>query len=246
MSDQSQTAQQPFVELSRRFRKLDQTAKAEETALDSYTVGLFWPDKNLSWDDLLNESRVVVLGEPGSGKTWELRERVRLLADRGEFAFFIRLDQLVGRELKTLLNAEDQRRFIQWKQNTAQAHFFLDSVDEAKFHKVSDFYATLERFVNEIGADSLGRAKIFLSSRISEWKPASDAFEFRRLFPMPPTMIVSLIVSVVNIIVTVVSMTVSVVKVSLTVVSVTVSVVKMAFWTLSEALLAGKFAPKTW
>jgi hypothetical protein len=76
MSDQSQTAQQPFIELNRRFRKLDQTAKAEETALDSYTVGLLWPDKNLSWDDLLKESRVVVLGEPGSGKTWELRERV--------------------------------------------------------------------------------------------------------------------------------------------------------------------------
>jgi len=63
MSGQSQTTQQPFVELNRRFRKLDQTAKAEETALDSYTVGLLWPDKNLSWDDLLKESRVVVLGE---------------------------------------------------------------------------------------------------------------------------------------------------------------------------------------
>ncbi len=189
MSDLSQTAQQPFVELNRRFRTLDQKAKAEETALDSYTAGLLWPDKNLSWDDLLNESRVIVLGEAGSGKTWELRERVRLLTVRGEFAFFIRLDQLVGRELKTVLNAEEQGRYAQWKQSTSPAHFFLDSVDEAKFHKVSDFYATLQRFANEIGTDSLGRAKLFLSSRISEWKPASDAFEFRRLFPLPPTMI---------------------------------------------------------
>src|SRR5260221_14091792 len=68
-------------------------------------------DKNLSWDDLLKESRVVVLGEPGSGKTWELRERFRLLAGRGEFAFFIRPDRLVGRELKNTLECRRSTSF---------------------------------------------------------------------------------------------------------------------------------------
>jgi hypothetical protein len=38
MSEQSLFGQQQFVELNRRFRKLDREAKAEETALDSYTL----------------------------------------------------------------------------------------------------------------------------------------------------------------------------------------------------------------
>jgi len=186
MSDESHNEQPSFVELNRCFRKLEQKAKAEDAALASYTTSLIWGQSSFSWDALLDESRVIILGEPGSGKTWELRERVKRFTSQGRFAFFIRLDQLAGRELWALLSADEQQRFMKWKQSNEIAHFFLDSVDEAKFRKISDFYAGLERFRNDIGADHLGRAKIFLSSRISEWKPSNDAFEFRLLFPLPP------------------------------------------------------------
>ena len=189
MSEQSKIEQLPFVELNRRFRKLEEDAKSEDAALASYTAGFFGRDSSYNWDDLLKEFRVVILGEPGSGKTWELRERVKILVARGEFAFFIRLDQLVRRDLFALFSDEEQRRFTKWEQSGAPAYFFLDSVDEAKFRNLSDFYSTLERFSNELGGELLVRAKIFLSSRISEWKPASDAFEIRRLFPLPPTMV---------------------------------------------------------
>jgi hypothetical protein len=40
MLEQPNSEQQPFIELNRRFRKLDQKAKAEETALESYTASL--------------------------------------------------------------------------------------------------------------------------------------------------------------------------------------------------------------
>ena len=175
-----------FVELNRRFRKLKQKAKAEEAAVESYTGCFFWQMDSLSWDDLLKEYRAVVLGEPGSGKSWEMRERARLLNSQGASAFFVRLDQLVERELPKLFDTDEQSRFTRWKQSQSVACFFLDSVDEAKFRKVSDFHATLNRFRNELGSDLLLRTKIFLSSRISEWKPFTDGFEFQRLFPVPP------------------------------------------------------------
>lgn len=175
-----------FIELNRRFRKLERAAKPEEAAVESYTTDFLWQVGGLSWDDLLKENRAIVLGEPGSGKSWELRERAKLLNSHGAFAFFVRLDQLVERELPKLFDADEQSRFNRWKQSRNVAYFFLDSVDEAKFRKISDFHATLSRFRNELGPDLILRTKIFLSSRISEWKPLVDGFEFQRLFPLPP------------------------------------------------------------
>src|SRR5262245_60694652 len=82
-----------FGVLNRRFRKLEKNTKAEEAALESYTFDAGRRLSTLSWEDVLNSSRTVILGEPGSGKTWELRECAKTLSDRGEFSFFIRLDQ---------------------------------------------------------------------------------------------------------------------------------------------------------
>lgn len=189
MLEQSNVEQPSFVELDRRFRKLSNDANSEDAALASYTALFLGKDNSYGWNDLLKEFRVLILGEPGSGKTWELRERAKKLSDRGEYAFFIRLDQLVQQDLFDLFDDEERRRFTRWKQSGVPGHFFLDSVDEAKFRKLSDFYSGLERFAKVFGDGLLMRAQIFLSSRISEWKPASDAFEFRRLFPFPHEML---------------------------------------------------------
>src|SRR5690348_5822995 len=111
MPDESQIPQEPFVELNRRFRKLGENGKAEETAFESYTKLKFGYERNLNWDELLKEARVVVLGEPGSGKSWELKRRVGSLSKSGEFAFFIRLDQLVERGLQSLWGTDEQAQF---------------------------------------------------------------------------------------------------------------------------------------
>lgn len=189
MLEQHSLDQPDFVELDRRFRRLDEDTKSEDAAFASYTASIWGKNTDYGWDDLLKEFRVVILGEPGSGKTWELRERVKMLIARNEFAFFINLDGLVQRDLPALFGDTERARYNRWRQSTAPAYFFLDSVDEAKFRSLSDFYSALDRFAKELGDGLLLRAKIFLSSRISEWKPASDAFEIRRLFPLPPSMI---------------------------------------------------------
>src|SRR5207245_9523934 len=65
--------------------------------------------------------------------------------------------------------------------------FFLDSVDEAKFHRISDFLLALDGFRDALG-NGLRRARIFLSCRISEWRPETDVSEVLRRFQQPTTL----------------------------------------------------------
>lgn len=179
---------EPFVELDRRFRKLEQKAKAEEVAIESYTLelALSGRDDSFDWNKLLNENRVVILGEPGSGKSWEFRERAGILVASGLTAFFIRLDQLVDADLQTFFDADAKRRYSKWMIGRETAYFFLDSVDEAKFGRVSDFHTALQKFQCSIGDAALARSRIYLSSRISEWQPLVDGFHFRQSLPTAP------------------------------------------------------------
>jgi hypothetical protein len=71
MPEQTAIDQPSFVELNRRFRKLGEDTKSEDAALASYTANIWGKNADYGWDDLLKETRVVILGEPGSGKTWE-------------------------------------------------------------------------------------------------------------------------------------------------------------------------------
>ncbi len=174
-----------FIDLARRFRRLEESTHLEEVAIKSYTSGLFGFEPSRNWESLLQETRAVILGEPGSGKTWEMRERARVLNQQGNFAFFVRLDLLAGSNLVTVLDSTEQEHFARWKVSNELAFFFLDSVDEAKFHSAADFHTSLRRLHNELGLGLIQRAKIFLSSRISEWKPSYDGLEFQRLFPAP-------------------------------------------------------------
>ncbi len=172
-----------FIELDRRFRKLNPQENSEEAALESYTASLMGLKNGLVWEGLLERPLVVVLGEPGSGKTWEFRERARILRDRGEKSFFIPLDRLITESLNQILSEEEFRIFRLWHKNNEKATFFLDSVDEAKYRRTSDFLTAIDRFRNAIGTSNLMRMRLFVSSRISEWRPQSDAHELVSRFP---------------------------------------------------------------
>ncbi|MFZ2632646.1 MAG: hypothetical protein WA081_16640 [Desulfosalsimonadaceae bacterium] len=175
-----------FVELDRRFRKLNPLENPEEAALESYTASLLGRESGLGWEELLERPLVVVLGEPGSGKTWEFRERFRILRSRGENAFLIPLDRLISEPLTEILSPEENNIFRVWLRSGEKATFFLDSVDEAKHKQTSDFLVTLDRFRNAIGSSNLMRLHLLVSSRISEWRPQSDEHELIARFPLPP------------------------------------------------------------
>ncbi len=146
-----------FVELDRRFDELPADQSAESNALQSYTQvsALLGLRPGMSWDELLNKRVTVVLGEPGSGKTWEFREKTTALNNARKIAFYIELEQLVADRLAEIFDERTRSRFERWQQSSQDAFFFLDSVDEAKFRKISDFYKALDRFVEGIGDQSL-------------------------------------------------------------------------------------------
>jgi len=175
-----------FVELDRRFRKLNPLENPEEAALESYTASLLDLESGLGWEGLLERPLVVVLGEPGSGKTWEFRECARKLGARAENAFLIPLDRLISEPLTEILSPEENSRFRVWLRKGEEATFFLDSVDEAKHQRTSDFLVALDRFRNAIGSNNLVRLHLLISSRINEWRPQSDEHELIARFPQPP------------------------------------------------------------
>jgi hypothetical protein len=175
-----------FIELNRRFEQLKPKLKPEEAAFESYTRSLLGEGYGLGWSELLQRRLVVVLGEPGSGKTEEFREQAKRRNAAGQYGFFVRLDQLTTQPLNVVLGSGDYKRYEEWHHGSNTATFFLDSVDEAKFHRLSDFFIALDRFRDALGTNALTKAKVLLSCRISEWQPQSDAAELLERFPLPP------------------------------------------------------------
>jgi hypothetical protein len=177
------TRRSEFVDLDRRFRKLNPNETPEAAGVRSYTRAL-GGEGAPGWDDILKSRIVVVLGEPGSGKSWELEDRARRLAENGGFAFLIPLERLARQSLEAILSPEDQQHFRQWSRSGKSATFFLDSVDEAKLRASADFSAALCTLRSAIG-DGFARARLVLSSRITEWQPAADRSELQKLFTLP-------------------------------------------------------------
>jgi hypothetical protein len=85
-----------YIELNRRFSKLDASATPEAAELNGYLADSHGRRLVVDWEQLLNERIVVILGEPGSGKSWELRSRWDGLRRRNNFAFLIELERVVS------------------------------------------------------------------------------------------------------------------------------------------------------
>ena len=84
-----------YIDLNRRFIKAFNKDNPEGSALQSYLVAdLMGFGASLGWGDVLESPISVILGEPGSGKTAEVRQQSDKLIANRERAFFIRLDRL--------------------------------------------------------------------------------------------------------------------------------------------------------
>ena len=86
------------IELHRRFLTIDKPEDAESFSFESY-ISTKRADDSIGccWDDILNSNdNVVILGEPGSGKTRELEAQVSNLLNQSKCAAFIELGQMVN------------------------------------------------------------------------------------------------------------------------------------------------------
>ena len=171
-----------FVDLNRRFYIAIDQNKPEDAAQESYMVDLLDRKKGLNWPDILMNRLVVVLGEPGSGKSSEFKFQVDKLRGQSELAFYIPLQRLVYEPLSAILGEHERRAFQRWKDGNSTAYFFFDAVDESKFKQSNDFLTALDRISNTLNDKELRRAKILFSSRIFEWRPVTDSHALRRRF----------------------------------------------------------------
>lgn len=175
-----------YVDLSRRFLPYAVKPDIEEAAAQSYLGN----DGGgpLDWDALLAHGRAVVLGEARSGKTWEFEAEAERQTAKGRPGFFIRLEALTEGVEKALA-PDEARRYRAWRSGQGEACFFLDAVEESRLASHHDFERALRRFAQDIGP-ALVRARIVLSSRVSEWQPVTDQDLVARLLPplpAPPT-----------------------------------------------------------
>ncbi|WP_183268989.1 hypothetical protein [Burkholderia pseudomallei] len=169
-----------FVELNRKFEVHRDEESADEAARRSYVGELVGRQYQHDWQSLLTHRLVVVLGEPGSGKSEELRAQHR----RDPDSFFLRLEQLVTEDIDTILSAEEIDRFNGWKNSSTSALFLLDAVDESKLKRDDDFIVALDRLSKSLGPARY-RARLVISSRISEWRPQTDREAIRERFVVP-------------------------------------------------------------
>lgn len=170
-----------YIDLNRTFLDFDEDSDIEGAAYKSYLATL---TGGTDWQALLQSRYVVVLGEPGSGKTWELEAKAENLRNAGKHAFFIRIDVLATGAFEAAIDATELDNFGRWQNSALEATFFLDSVDEAKLRDPKAFQDALNVFVRGIGG-AVTRASVIISCRYYEWRTSTDREEFMRRFSIP-------------------------------------------------------------
>jgi hypothetical protein len=142
--------------------------------------------KAVRWNELEDQRRVLILADPGAGKTFEARDRADRLRRRGRQAFFIRIEAIDG-EFDHGFEVGTAAEFAAWLASTDEGWFFLDSVDEAQL----DTPRALETAVRTFGArihDARERTHIFITSREDAWQALPDRTLIEQYLPygVPP------------------------------------------------------------
>ena len=173
-----------FIELNRTFYQLaaefSNAAKNDDISLRE---GLhYWNGNGSVWEELVKEYRVIILAEAGAGKTSEIRNMTRRLRAEGKCAFFLRLEHITT-GLDVAFEEGNSYEFKDWLDSNSEGWVLLDSVDEARLKDVKDFERAIKRLSVELGK-AKNRTHIFITSRITAWRPKSDLTICNSLFPL--------------------------------------------------------------
>ncbi|WP_035853815.1 NACHT domain-containing protein [Deefgea rivuli] len=135
----------------------------------------------LDWSKLLNSSRILIIAEAGSGKTYECQQEQKRLWDEGHAAFFLELAELASSSsLTELLSSGEETRLEHWRESqSGVATFFLDSFDELQLTQNSFRKAlvNLEKALKGL----LGRVRIIITTRPVPF----DREKFKQYLPFP-------------------------------------------------------------
>ena len=86
------------IDLDRKFWPVE--ADKENDPESIRTILAFGIGQQLSWDNLLEKDRTVIIAEPGTGKTEEFQAVTKHLRMEGKLAFFFRIELLQAQELE--------------------------------------------------------------------------------------------------------------------------------------------------
>ncbi len=155
--------------------------KLSEADQQPFLIDMDWLG-GVTWNDLLQSKRVLLVSEAGTGKTHECKQQAERLCNEGKSAFFIELASLASLDLPSLLDDEENQRLSAWiaSQND-EATFFLDSFDELKI-SLRSFKQALTNLKKAINGQ-LGRARIVITTRPTPF----DEQLAHRLLPVPQT-----------------------------------------------------------
>ncbi|AHG62874.1 NACHT domain-containing protein [Advenella mimigardefordensis] len=167
-----------FVPLERHFSLI----RKSESDQDDQEVGWVGLEPNpITWEDLKQEFRCVILAEAGAGKSFEMEAQANLTKKRGQVAFFIRIEDIED-DFENAFEVGSATAFESWLGSKEDAWFFLDSVDEARLEAPHNFEKAIKRFARRI-KPAYQRAHIFISSRPYAWRARSDRELLERYIP---------------------------------------------------------------
>lgn len=167
-----------YIPLDRTFHEL----AIEPSEGDDVDLPLqFGKRETLRWPSLLDEYRVILLSEAGSGKTEEIRNTARALRKDGEHAFFVRIEH-VSQDFEDAFEEGSLEEFNAWAASGEEGWLLLDSVDEARLRDPKDF----ERAIRKLGrllSPVLQHAHIVITGRTTAWRARTDLLLCRAAFP---------------------------------------------------------------
>ena len=158
-----------FIELNRTFHELKSEGVESDDVDFTWIPGL---SRSQRWPDLINEYRLIILSEAGSGKTTEILNVARSLRKKNKHAFFLRLEH-ISADFEVAFEVGAYGAFEEWLKSEKEGWIFLDSVDEARLRKPGDFELAIRKLSNRIQV-ALNRAHIVITGRTTAWRPKTD------------------------------------------------------------------------
>lgn len=178
-----------FVPLDRRFRPAGGEGDIEEIATESI-FGDFVrrPNGSVGWDEILDSSgAIVILGEPGSGRTEEFKHQQRSLLNQKKASFYVPLHELAHREMEAILLDQNLANYKSWRRGKSHCWIFLDAVDEAKLESNRAWESALKNVFRSTGMEALKRCTILISCRVHQWDPTLDPIRITEALNLSPS-----------------------------------------------------------
>lgn len=173
-----------FIALARKFIEWSSETQPDPEPWQQVGAAGGW----LTWDQILQSKRTVILAEGGSGKSTEFTERDRALNAQGKFSFHLTVKKVGSGGFENSLPPRQRLRFAQWRASDEPAWIFVDSVDEAKNAGVPLADALVHVADAIEGAEA--RAHVIFSGRPTDWEYRKDLNAVMALLPPPSLEIV--------------------------------------------------------